>query len=284
MKACELSDTPDVELYFYDELDEAGRARVAGHLRGCPTCRQRLDDLHAIRLALVDEPVVEAPPAGDWSGFMRRLDETVGVKAAGRRPPAVLERAGATWRVRLFVAVAATLAIIAMGAFMAARIRERRPDIVAHSLPASPGIVSPGSPTTPDPSGAKPEPSSATGAAAALTPAAALREVSAEHLERSKLVVLGLAARDPRTTRPSDWQYERKLAGSLLPDTRLYRLAAQERGAVDVAHVMRDLETVLLEASMSDSTDRESLARVQRLIARRGLVTRMQMVTTSAGL
>ena len=63
----------------------------------------------------------------------------------------------------------------------------------------------------------------------------ALREVSAEHLERSKLVVLGLATRDPQDTKSDDWQYERQLAGTLLSDTRLYRLAAQDRGISDVA-------------------------------------------------
>jgi len=41
---------------------------------------------------------------------------------------------------------------------------------------------------------------------------------------------------------------------------------------------------VLIEASMTDGRDRDSLERVQRLIARRGLVSKMQIVTTSAGL
>ena len=45
---------------------------------------------------------------------------------------------------------------------------------------------------------------------------------------------------------------ERTLAGALLSETRLYRQAALQDGATDVARVMRDLETVLLEASMSD--------------------------------
>ncbi len=268
MSACDLTETPDVELYFYDELDEAGRARVAAHLRGCAACRQRLDDLHAIRHALADLPVVEAPPADDWSGFMRRLDAAVGRDAAPRT--AVLEQAGSTWRVRHLVALAATLAIVALGVFMAARARTGRPALTAAQTAPATVISAPTVAVAPAPQ------------TAGLTPAAALREVSAEHLERSKLVVLGLASRDPRRTRPSDWQYERTLAGSLLPETRLYRLAAQERGVADVAHVMRDLETVLLEASMSDVSDRESLERVQRLIARRGLVTKMQMV--AAGL
>ena len=79
MTACHLWDTPDIELYFYDELDVADTTRVSAHLRGCAECRQRLDDLRAIRRAL-SGPAVEAPPAGDWSGFMRRLDEACDVK------------------------------------------------------------------------------------------------------------------------------------------------------------------------------------------------------------
>jgi hypothetical protein len=43
---------------------------------------------------------------------------------------------------------------------------------------------------------------------------------------------------------------------------------------------------VLLEASLSDSSDREALERVQRLIAKRDLLMKMQVVATngSAGL
>ena len=54
----------------------------------------------------------------------------------------------------------------------------------------------------------------------------------------------------------------------------------------DVARVMRDLETVLLETSMSDEADRDALERVQKLIAKRDLVLKMQVVATtgSAGI
>ena len=159
--------------------------------------------------------------------------------------------------------IAALLAVVAMGVFMASRVRsERSVDAIARTRSEAPS----------------PAPTAAANADKAL------REVSAEHLKRSKLVVLGLATRDPHQTRAADWQFERQLAGSLLPETRLYRLTAQERGVSDVARVMRDLETVLLEASMSDGRDRQSLERVQRLIARRGLVSKIQIVTTSAGL
>jgi len=275
MNACELLDTPDVELYYYDELDPEDGARVAAHLRHCAACRQRLDDLHAIRRALASAPAAEAPPAGDWSGFMRRLDEAVGLE----RPPSgvrtILERHAGQWRARHLVALAALFAIVVTGVIMAARVRSHRPaDVVAGGAVTTPPASAHGdsSPDGPDAksAGAKGE--------------RALREVSAEHLERSKLVVLGLAGRDPHETHAADWQFERQLAGTLLPETRLYRLTAQERGVNDVARVMRDLETVLIEASMSDGRDQASLERVQRLIARRGLVSKMQIVASSAGL
>jgi len=289
MTACELFETPDIELYFYGELDPMDRTRVEAHLRHCAPCHQRLDDLHAIRRALADRPAVDAPPAGDWSGFMRRLDAAVQPSRSARGlagqqgsalPPAagesdrsvVLEHHRGRWRARHVMAIAAMLALVVTGVFMAARFKAMNP--ADRALTVSPEAAANRSQAAP--------------AAADATKAdeRALREVSAEHLERSKLVVLGLATRDPHETTSDDWQYERELAGTLLSDTRLYRLTAQGRGMSDVARVMRDLETVLLETSMSDEADRDALERVQKLIAKRDLVLKMQVVATtgSAGI
>jgi hypothetical protein len=273
MTGCEFTDSPDIELYFYGELADAERARVGVHLRRCDACRQRLDDLHAIRRALADRPVVDAPPTGDWSGFMRRLDRsTEGLRAS---PASRVERrtghtAGSLprsrpvfARVQTIAAMAAMFAIVALGIYAATRARD------AAAPPRQPPKAA---------TAVHPVPSAGP---VATTVDSSLREVTAQHLERSKLVVLGLTALDPRQTHAADWQYERQLAGTLLDDTRLYREMAQERGMTDVAHVMRDLETVLIETSMSDSTDREALARVQRLIAKRDLVVKMQLVGTN---
>jgi Putative zinc-finger len=268
MNSCDF----DVVLYFYDEMDPEDRARATAHLRVCGSCRQRLEDLHAIRRALAERPAVDGPPAGDWSGFMRRLDEAVGVarplQQASR--PAVLEHDGKRWSVRHLVPLAAVLALVTIGVFMAARFRSF--DASDRAVTAASSPVTTANTTVPATS------------AAPQAPDRALREVTAEHLERSKLVVLGLATRDPDHTTADDWQYERKLAETLLTDTRLYRLAAQDRGVSDVARVMRDLETVLLEASLSDTSDRNALGRVQRLINKRDLVVKMQVVAGSAGL
>lgn len=253
---CELFESPDIELYFYGELELVDRTRVDTHLRGCMSCRQRVEDLHAIRRALAARPAVVAPPAGDWSGFTRRLDRALtssGLQTSA--PPTPEPRVSRRWSPGRVAALAAMLALVTIGVLLAARFRA--------------------------PAGPRPVPESPAGAASAqkaVAPDRALREGSAEHLQRSKLVVLGLATRDPRA-RPDDWLYERTLAGSLLADTRLYRQAAVHDGASDVARVMRDLETVLLEASMSEKSDHQALERVQRLIAKRDLVLKMQVVT-----
>lgn len=261
MKPCDF----DVVLYFYDEMEPADRIRAAAHVRQCADCRQRMEDLAAIRVALADRPQVDAPPAGDWSGFMRRLDESV-KRNTGPQEPETREP-GRPWRVRHVAALAAMVALVTIGVLTAARFRSESSVHVATTATA-PVETSPEASET----------------LALRTPEQAFREVSLEHLERSKLVVLGLATRDPRETSSADWQYERILAGTLLPDTRLYRLAAQDRGVSDVARVMRDLETVLLEASLSDYSDREALGRVQRLISKRDLVVKMQLMAGSSGL
>ena len=267
MTACELFDSPDVEMYFYGELDPRDRTRVETHLRGCEPCRQRLDDLHAIRRALASRPVVDAPPAGDWSGFTRRLDEAV---ARTSEPPNANPnlRTIEPWTLRTLIALAATLALVTAGVLATAWFRTPAP--VTNSAVA-------GIPKAGEAASAK---AGEADTARAGRPDRTLREGSAEHLERSKLVVLGLATRDPHT-RSRDWQYERALAGTLLTDTRLYRQAAIHDGADDVARVMRDLETVLLEASMSDRNDGAALERVQRLIAKRDLVVKMQVMATA---
>jgi hypothetical protein len=109
----------------------------------------------------------------------------------------------------------------------------------------------------------------------------ALSQVSGQHFERSKLVVLGLATKDPADSASADWNYERSLAASLLDDTRIYRQAAEGRGMRSLAGVLKDLEIVLLQTSMSEEPDAEALAQLQRLIRRRDLISKMELANTT---
>jgi hypothetical protein len=257
MSGCPRFDAVAVELRFYDELPPAEAARFDAHLPACAACRQHLDELRTIRTALAGRRAPDAPPAGDWSGFMRRLDAAVAIPAA---QPRAARPALVGW-----LTMAALLALVTIGVVMASRTRTAPPVRMAANQTAAPASAAGG---------------------AANEQAVARRSLvqhSEEHFERSKLVVLGLATRDPRDTRPADWAHERELADTLLPDTRLYRLAAEQRGMTGLARVMGDLETVLLETSMSDDSDPQALQRLQKLIARRDLMVKLNVIG-SAGI
>jgi hypothetical protein len=258
---CDVQASGAIELYFYGELPLGERDELRAHLAQCPECRASLDDLSLIRAALAVRPDVATPPAGDWTGFMARLDARIAQEAQLVAAPAA-RVVPIRWRRRVapLLAAAAVLALATLSAMFV--IRQRGGDTPQVS-------------TAPN---APPAPAAVVRAANAGVDAdPALAAVSGQHFERSKLVVLGLATKDARQ---ADWEYERELAGSLLNDTRVYRLAAEERGMQSLAGVMSDLELVLLQASMAQQHDQESLERLQRLIRRRDLITKMEVVRT----
>jgi putative zinc finger protein len=255
MSVCHVQASGNIELFFYGELAGAERSALERHLVECAECRRALEELTLIRMALDARPDVSAPPGGDWSGFMSRLGDAV-------RAEGTTAQIGATARVvpfrqrRRLIAVAAMAALIALVTITALVVmREEAP---GPSGPAAAAVVS--KPSEPD---------------------AALTQLSEQHFERSKLVVLGLATKDASDAAGVDWDYERTLATSLLSDTRLYRQAAEERGMKTLADVMRDLELVLLQTSMAETPDAESLGQLQRLIRRRDLITKMEVLTTT---
>jgi hypothetical protein len=257
MTTCDVQASGAVDLYYYDELSAAERAAVDAHLPSCRHCRAALTDLAAIGAALAERPVVAAPPSGDWSGFMARLDESIAATRAvddrSSAPPAATARPSYL----TYLAMAALLALVTVTVMIALRPSGVSPTFETAATGVTAPATSPGS------------------------DAAAFRTLSEEHFDRSKLVVLGLATKDTRTGKPVDWDYERSLATSLLNDTRMYRLAAEDRGLTALAGVMRDLELVLLQTSLTDETDPDSLPQLQRLIRKRDLLEKMDVVATT---
>jgi len=266
MSACFLLAFGSIELYFYGELDGSARADVERHLASCEACRQALGELQTIRDALASRPDVSAPPSGAWRGFMTRLDDAI-----GRQPPVVpagLARPSASSRVghhyASYIAVAALLALVTTSV---AYVVRSRPALVGDS--DIPPIDAATMPIAGDPP-ARPWDADA-----------AFASLSEQHFERSKLVVLGLASKDAQDAGAVEWEYERELATTLLSDTRLYRLAAEERGMTSLAKVMGDLELVLLQTAMSSDPEPATLQQIQGLIRKRDLVTKMNVVAVN---
>lgn len=269
---CPLQDAGTIELYFYDELPAPERRAVTGHLPACPACRQALEELAVVRAALAAQPDVAAPPDG-WAAFMARLDRAVAAPDAGTRAPLpnawpwTASPAGSG-----YLAAAAAVALVTLSVLFAPG---RRP-----AGDAAPGRqASAQQQLAPAPDAM---PADAVSADAVPAPDPALVSLSGQHFERSKLVVLGLATKEPEGSAGADWAYERELAGTLLGDTRLYRQAAEARGMNGLADVMRDLELVLLQTSMAQEPDAGSLEQLQRLIRRRDLLTKMDVVHARA--
>jgi hypothetical protein len=256
MTRCDVQGTGAIELYFYDELEPDARASIERHLRGCHDCAHALEELRVIREALASRPEISAPETGDWSAFMARLD---GAIAGERRRNDSSHDRGRGYVA--YLAMAAVLALATIGVTVALRSRPApQPSPAVSTTPTVPATV----------------------AATAENPVADFEAISEEHFERSKLVVLGLATKDAAQERSSDWAYERELASSLLDDTRMYRLAAQDRGLTDIASVMRDLEVVLLQTSMTDDKDPAALRQIQRFIQKRDLLEKMDEVAVPA--
>ena len=264
MTICHLQAAGTIELDFYGELDQAARADVERHLTSCADCRQAVEDMQTIRTALASRRDVCEPPGGDWSGFMTRLDDAVRVQTKS-----AYSRSGSVRYPGRYVVYAAAAALVALVSISVAYVTTSRRHLVesATSPPVENGanIAQSQEPLEVTPP-------------RALSEKAAFASLSEQHFERSKLVVYSLANKDAR--RADDWAYERQLASTLLSDTRLYRLAAEERGLTSVARVMGDLELVLLQTSLSSDQEPATLQQIQRLIRKRDLVTKMDVVAT----
>jgi hypothetical protein len=287
MTRCERGRSGDIELYFYGDVDASERVGIEAHLLACAECRQAVHDLEVIASALSRRPLIEAPPRGDWTDFTRRLEDAVRLERSAaivRSPegPAFDRQAQVVWRPQetlrdgrkvsmvSYLALAALLTLVTSSLVYVAlsTTRARR----ASQANAATSVA------TPDPS-QRQEPVMPVEGSVSQNDSAerdAFAALSEQHFERSKLVVFGLANKDVRKGGGEDWAYERGLASDLLNDTRLYRLAAEQRGMKQIAGVMGDLELVLLQTSLADVPDRAALAQIQRLIRKRNLVTKIE--------
>ncbi len=253
---CLHASSERLTLYYYGELEGDESRAFEAHLATCASCAAALAELELVRASLASRAAAATRTNDEWNGFMRRLEVAIdepgtapltarGPHAAPHVAPHVASHAARSHVARgTWLVLAATLTLgIALGLMW-----QRRALTPEHSL-----------------------------AADAAASDAALSAAAARHFERAKLVVLGLAMKDSEHTTAQDWQYERQLAGLLLPDTRLFRLSATDRGDAHLANLLGDLESVLLQASMATDASPPELERIQRVIRRRDLLVRMDL-------
>jgi hypothetical protein len=251
-------------LHFYAETDPSTAFEIEAHLPQCASCRAHLEELTAIRTALRAIAAPGAATAGvDWARFgiaLNRRIDAIGRstdRSAARGPfiaaAPPFEEPGLRvppdargWPGRTLAAAAAlTLMVGALGAVgwqlqrAAASVAQASAEVVERNT--------------------------------------AIETVASRHFERSKLVVLGLLAKDPANPQ-SDWSYERRLASTLWVDTRMYRTAATRQGLPGLAKTLGDLEVVLVQTAFSHHADGAALDQLQRLIRARDLRLTMDVL------
>ncbi len=234
---CVHASSERLTLYFYGELPAGERRAVEQHLTACGACSATLADFELMRAALLDR----ASPTrsqDEWDGFMRRL-------TAQLEAPETVPRSGLGLRSKGPVYALAAMLVLATGLGL---VWQRR-------------VLGPAQAHVGD----------------AGTTDATLAAAAERHFERAKLVVLGIAMKDPDRTNAADWEYERHLAASLLPETRLFRMSATDLGDARLASLLGDLENVLLQAAMTTDAEGPELERLQHAIRRRDLLMRMDL-------
>ena len=106
----------------------------------------------------------------------------------------------------------------------------------------------------------------------------ALDSAGGSGLDRARVVLAGLAGK----TEGDSWALERQMAARLLPEVALIRQAASLRGRDDLDDILRDVETLLLQASYAERDDAETLARLRRMIDRRDVLMRLSVAAAGA--
>jgi hypothetical protein len=228
----------DLLLDFYGEGTEADRARVRTHLAECEQCRALDEELRGVLTAVDTAPITEPP-----SGFEREMWARIEPLLPVRR----------TWRTRWDkmmprLAVAASVGILAVAAFMAGRVWER--PRVASSEPVLEGRD--------------------------LNERLLRAEVE-DHLERSQRVLVELVNADYQTPIAGD----QARAADLVAAGRLYRRSAEQLGDSEIGRLLEDLERVLVEVANgpADMTPQD-LTRLRQRIDDQDLVFRVRVVAS----
>jgi anti-sigma factor RsiW len=105
----------------------------------------------------------------------------------------------------------------------------------------------------------------------------AIADAGGKGLARAHVVLAGLAQKEDGAT----WSLERRMAATLLPELRLVRQAATDGGRGDLADILIDVETLLLQATYAEGDDAETLARLRGMIDRRDLLMRLSVASSA---
>lgn len=233
-----------IVLHFYGDADDA--AGIETHLRECAECRRALETLKSVLAAVDASPAMQAPERGaDYS-------EWVWQKLS---PQLAEEKRVAWWRMDWAArmrpqrwALAGAMAALLIVAFVAGRITTRPTET-------------------------------------AMQPVSNVEQVRerillvavGEHLERSQMVLVEL--QNAPTNGTVDITSEKQRARDLVGSNRLYRQTALNAGETGLAHVLEQLERVLVEVANSPSKiSSNEMEGIRKRLESQGIIFKLRVV------
>ncbi|MBS1877280.1 MAG: hypothetical protein JSU00_28975 [Acidobacteria bacterium] len=222
-------------LHYYGESNAA----LDSHFAVCEACRDEYRKLQRV-LNSVDSLPVPERSASYGAEVWSRLEPHVG------RPA---RRRWFGWR---RVAVAAAMALLIVGAFLAGRFGARQSaPAVATAQPVRERI---------------------------------LLVAVGDHLERSKLVLAELSNLGGSKQGRVDISYEQRSAEDLIESSRLYRMTAVASGDRATASLLDEVERVLLDVANGPSEiSGDQLQVLQKRIADTGILFKVRVYATHVG-
>jgi hypothetical protein len=202
---------------LYNELEPEDRRLVGEHLASCPSCATDFAGLQSTLQLLQQRKRTEPDDAfwnGVWDNFAKRID----LSAAG---PAAKTSRSWSFQPRWALQTAAAIIVIAGGLWVGRHFISPDTEVL------KPGSVSPSHSES------------------------SLDHRVDQYLERSKLLLLGVANLDPnhQDIDSFDFTPERTVCKELLQETYSLKLALAESGERRQAELLSDLEVILLQIS-----------------------------------
>ncbi|MGH7494649.1 MAG: anti-sigma factor family protein [bacterium] len=234
---------------LFGDLNDDEQARLEAHVAICASCRRQLATFERI-LSGMGEPARPEMPLHFWDGYWHRLIERMEKEPA----PAlsfwekVRETFSAKWSWGWQVAAAASLLVLGMviGQYFSTK---DAPVEVAITQPSPANI-----------------------------PAHNASARTAQLLERSKILLIGIVNDDFNAARSSDLARQRKVSRALLQETRALQTALSGSPDRRVQQLLQQLEFVLLQiANLEIEHDLSSVELVREGIDREGLLLKINI-------
>ncbi len=234
---------------LFGDLTADERTRLETHLQSCAACREQLAALHNV-LATMAEPARPEMPQHFWDGYWNRLIDRMEKEPApaSSRWQKVRDIFSAQWSWGWQIAAAA--AVLVIGIVIGQNWSTRESSVnIATTLP-SPAII----------------------------PAYNVEARTAQLLERSKTLLIGIVNDDFEGANSSDLARQRKVSRALLQEARALQTNLPNSPDQRMQQLLQQLEFVLVQiANLEIEHDLSSVEMVREGIDREGLLLKINI-------